>query len=205
MRRLLSCRAAHTSGLAEAQDKLRGPRCWISLGGQVSRVRSGPTGGSMGAPGRMSRGTPSPPVDLQTVLFCGALGRCTATLSATTAATLRADAEQGPREKNSAKGRHSRRCPAHGAWTARRTPNPGVDPTHLPVSVTSVGIAGAPPSPCRAKPGGAALDDFSSRFRPVFGLFSNPRRTAINWPAAPARRASSWHQGSLLVGSPAAH
>ena len=56
--------------------------------------------------------------------------------------TMRHGSRNGPRWRNTARserersvgsgGRRSRRCPAHGAWTARRTPNPVSDPTRGP-------------------------------------------------------------------------
>jgi hypothetical protein len=57
----------------------------------------------------------------------------------------------------------SRSRPTHGSWTARRTPNPGFDPTRCQLSKRQAGQSRLP-SP-RTLPGPAAL--FSTPFAPI--------------------------------------
>ena len=49
---------------------------------------------------------------------------CHSSRNGSSGATPRGEGKTAP------KGDISRRCPAHRAWTARGTPNPGADPTH---------------------------------------------------------------------------
>jgi hypothetical protein len=57
--------------------------------------------------------------------FAGLLNRGPATRSATAAATFEvSQRREGEKEQRLVWTRRSRRCPAHGAWSARRTPNP---------------------------------------------------------------------------------
>ena len=125
---------------------------------------------------------------------------------------LRDLSERG-REQRRVWTRRTQRCSSHRARTAGERAKPTANPTRCPVRKTSVGIPA--PLPASRQPGrrGPMVDNSSSHFRGVFGLFLRPALACRETTGvflkffAPLGRPDGthrWQHGSVFVGSPAA-